>query len=51
MVLLEFLLFFMRGGLFAGATVFVKRQFFRVVYLVFRSHIVGRLADTTLQTY
>lgn len=49
--LLEFLFFFMRGGLFAGATIFIKRQFFRVVNLVFGSHIVGRLADATLKPY
>ena len=49
--LLEFLFFFVRGGLFAGPTVFVKCQLFRVVNLIFRSHIVGRLADATLETY
>jgi len=50
-MLLEFLLFLVRGGLFAGATIFVKRQFFRVVDFVFRGHIVGRFADATLKAY
>jgi len=50
-MLLEFLFFFVRGGLFAGATIFVKRQFFCVIDLVFRSYIIGRLADATLKAY